>query len=114
MSLTGGGGGAGLAGLVPRFAHVVGTAAHLLGHVEGELVLTRVVEVTVAHALPHVCNTRHEDRRERETERDLRQGPLDTRAYRHTDGSDRVPVVSGQFYNNDLYFTSTTSGSPCK
>lgn len=40
--------------LVPSFSHVVGTAAHLLGHVEGQLVLTRVVEVAVAHALSHV------------------------------------------------------------
>lgn len=47
--------GAGLAGLVPGLAHVVGTAAHLLGHVEGQLVLARVVEVAVAHALAHVC-----------------------------------------------------------
>ena len=53
--LTCGGRGAGFTGLVPGLAHVVGTAAHLLGHVEGQLVLTGVVEVTVAHTLPHVC-----------------------------------------------------------
>jgi len=53
--LTCGGRGAGLAGLVPGLAHVVGTATHLLGHVEGQLVLARVVEVAVAHALAHVC-----------------------------------------------------------
>lgn len=47
--------GAGFAGLVPGLAYIVGTAAHLLGHVEGQLVLARVVEVAVAHALPHVC-----------------------------------------------------------
>lgn len=54
-TLTGGRSGTGLTRLVPGFAHVVGAAAHLLGHVEGQLVLTRVVEVAVAHALPHVC-----------------------------------------------------------
>lgn len=53
--LTGGGSRAGLTRLVPGFPHIVGTAAHLLGHVEGKLVLTRVVEVTVTHTLPHVC-----------------------------------------------------------
>lgn len=58
-SLTGGWGGAGLAGFVPGLAHIVGTAAHLLGHVEVELVLARVVEVAVAHTLPHVCHAEH-------------------------------------------------------
>lgn len=45
----------GFARLVPGFPYVVGAAAHLLGHVEGQLVLAGVVEVAVAHALPHVC-----------------------------------------------------------
>ena len=54
-ALTCGGRGAGFTGLVPGLAHVVGAAAHLLGHVEGQLVLTGVVEVTVAHTLPHIC-----------------------------------------------------------
>ena len=62
-TLTCGGRGAGFTGLVPGLAHVVGAAAHLLGHVEGQLVLTGVVEVTVAHALPHVCgDTASEER----------------------------------------------------
>lgn len=56
-SLTGSRSWTGLARLVPGFPHVVGAAAHLLGHVEGQLVLTRVVEVAVAHALSHVCMT---------------------------------------------------------
>lgn len=56
FQLTGGRGRAGFTGLVPGLAHVVGTAAHLLGHVERQLVLTRVVEVAVTHALPHVCD----------------------------------------------------------
>lgn len=56
MTLTGSRSWTGLARLVPGFPHVVGTAAHLLGHVEGQLVLARVVEVTVAHALSHVCD----------------------------------------------------------
>lgn len=34
LILRGGGGRAGLAGLVPGLAHVVGTATHLLSHVE--------------------------------------------------------------------------------
>lgn len=54
-SLTGSRSRTGLARLVPGFPYVVGAAAHLLGHVEGQLVLTGVVEVAVAHALPHVC-----------------------------------------------------------
>lgn len=52
--LTAGRRGAGLAGLVPGFADVVGAATHLLGHVEGKLVLAGVVVVAVAKALPHV------------------------------------------------------------
>ncbi len=56
-TLTGGRRGTGLAGSVPGFAHVIGAAAHLLGHVEGELVLAGVVEVAVAHALSHICET---------------------------------------------------------
>lgn len=56
--LTGGRSWTGFTRLVPSFPHVVGAAAHLLGHVEGQLVLTRVVEVAVAHALSHVCHTR--------------------------------------------------------
>lgn len=40
--------------LVPGFADIVGAAAHLLGHVGRELVLTRVVVVSVTHALPHI------------------------------------------------------------
>lgn len=52
--LTAGRRGAGLAGLVPGFADVVGAAAHFLGHVEGKLVLTGVVVVAVAEALSHV------------------------------------------------------------
>lgn len=58
LPLTGGRSWTGLARLVPGFPHVVGAAAHLLGHVEGQLILTRVVEVTVAHALSHVCVNR--------------------------------------------------------
>lgn len=54
--LTGGRSGTGLTRLVPSFPHVIGAAAHLLGHVEGELVLTSIVEVAVADTLPHVCN----------------------------------------------------------
>lgn len=57
-TLTGGRGRAGLTRLVPGFAHIVGAAAHLLGHVEGQLVLARVVEVAEAHALSHVCRPR--------------------------------------------------------
>ena len=53
--LTAGWCGAGLTRLVPGLANVVGAAAHLLGHVEGELVLTRVIVVAIADALPHVC-----------------------------------------------------------
>lgn len=41
-------------GLVPGFAHVIGTAAHLFGHVEGQLIFTGVIEVTVTDTLPHV------------------------------------------------------------
>lgn len=44
----------GLAWLVPGFSNIIGTAAHLLGHVEGQLVLTCVIEVTVTHTFPHV------------------------------------------------------------
>lgn len=58
-TLTGGWGRAGLTGFVPSLAHIVGAAAHFLGHVEGELVLARVVEVAVAHTLPHVCHVEH-------------------------------------------------------
>ena len=54
--LTSPGGWAGFAGLVPGLAHVIGTAADLVGEVEGQLVLTRcAVEVPVAQALSHVC-----------------------------------------------------------
>lgn len=55
MTLTGGRSRTRLTRLVPGFPNIVGAAAHLLGHVEGQLILTRVVEVTVAHTLPHVC-----------------------------------------------------------
>lgn len=55
--LTRGRRGTGLAGSVPGFAHVIGAAAHLLGHVEGELVLAGVVEVAVTHTLSHICET---------------------------------------------------------
>lgn len=61
LSLTGSRSWTGLAWLVPGLPHVVGAAAHLLGHVERQLVLTRVVEVAVAHALPHVCIKKEED-----------------------------------------------------
>lgn len=44
-------------GSVPGPSNVVGAAAHLLGHVEGQLSVTRPVvrvEVPVAETLPHV------------------------------------------------------------
>lgn len=63
LTLTGSRSWTGLAWLVPGLPHVVGTAAHLLGHVEGQLVLARVVEVTVTHAFPHVCITRRKTER---------------------------------------------------
>lgn len=46
------------AGFIPGTANVVGAAAHLFGHVEGQLSVTRLVvgvKVPVAIALPHVC-----------------------------------------------------------
>lgn len=58
VTLTGCRSRTGLARLVPGFSHIVGTAAHLLGHVEGQLVLTGVIKVTVTHAFPHVCSAR--------------------------------------------------------
>lgn len=58
MTLTGSRSWTGLARFVPGLSNIVGAAAHLLGHVEGQLVLARVVEVAVTHALPHVCITR--------------------------------------------------------
>lgn len=57
VKLTGSRSRTGLAGLIPSFSHIVGAAAHLLGHVERQLVFTRVVEVAVAHAFSHVCVT---------------------------------------------------------
>lgn len=54
LILTGSRSWTGFAWLIPGFPHIVGTAAHLFGHVEGQLVLTRVVKVTVTHTLPHV------------------------------------------------------------
>lgn len=59
-TLTGSWSGTGLTRLVPGFSHIVGTAAHLLRHVKGQLVLTRVIKVMVTHAFPHVCK-RKED-----------------------------------------------------
>lgn len=44
--------------LVPGSPDVVGTATHFLSHVEGELVLTRIVVVPIAKALPHVCEAK--------------------------------------------------------
>lgn len=44
----------GFARLVPGFSNIIGTAAHLFSHVEGELILTCVIEVTVTHTFPHV------------------------------------------------------------
>lgn len=64
MTLTGSRSRTGLAWLVPGLSNIVGTAAHLLGHVERQLILTRVVEVTVTHTLPHVCITRGTDNSE--------------------------------------------------
>lgn len=61
LELTGGRSWTGFTRLVPSFPHVVGTAAHLLGHVEGQLVFTRVVEVAVAHTLSHVCHARRKE-----------------------------------------------------
>lgn len=58
LTLTGSRSWTGFTWLVPGFSHIVGAAAHLLGHVEGQLVLTRVIEVAVTHTLPHVCVTR--------------------------------------------------------
>lgn len=58
FTLTGRGSWTGLTRLVPGFPHVVGAAAHLLRHVEGQLVHTRVVVVSVTHTLPHVCITK--------------------------------------------------------
>lgn len=58
MTLTGSRSWTGLARFVPGLSNIVGAAAHLLGHVEGQLVLACVVEVAVTHALPHVCITR--------------------------------------------------------
>lgn len=55
VTLTGCRSWTGFTRLVPRFSHVVGTAAHLFGHIEGQLVLTRVIEVTVTNTLSHVC-----------------------------------------------------------
>lgn len=49
--------GALFAGFIPRTADVVGAAAHLFGHVEGQLAVARSVvrvKVPVAVALPHV------------------------------------------------------------
>lgn len=54
-TLTGGWNRTRLTRLVPGFSHIVGTAAHLLCHVEGQLVLTRVIKVMVTHTFPHVC-----------------------------------------------------------
>lgn len=50
----GGGSRAGFTWFVPGFAHIIGTTAHLFGHVEGQLIFTRVIEVTIADTLPHV------------------------------------------------------------
>lgn len=58
LTLTGSRSWTGLTRLVPGFPHVVGTATHLLGHVEGQLVLTCIIEVTITHTLPHVCITK--------------------------------------------------------
>lgn len=61
LGLTSAGHGTLLAGFVPGTANVVGAAAHLLGHVEIELAVARLVvgvEVPVAVALPHVCTAK--------------------------------------------------------
>lgn len=58
LDLTAAGHGALFAGFIPRTADVVGAAAHLFGHVEGQLAVARSVvrvKVPVAVALPHVC-----------------------------------------------------------
>lgn len=62
-ALTGGRGRTGLAGSVPGFAHVIRATAHLLGHVEGQLVLTGVVEVAIAHTLSHICTSKTKNTR---------------------------------------------------
>lgn len=54
MALTAGRRGAGLAGPIPGLAYVVGTAAHLLGHVYSQLILTRAIIIPKAGTLPHV------------------------------------------------------------
>ena len=65
-ALTAGRGGTGLAGSVPGLADVVRAAAHLPGHIKGQLIPTRAVIVPEADALPHVCSwvrKRREDKR---------------------------------------------------
>lgn len=49
---------------MPGTANIVGAAAHLFGHVEGQLSVTRLVvgvKVPVAIALPHVCQGEKKD-----------------------------------------------------
>lgn len=56
--LTGAGDRTLFTGFIPGAADVVGAAAHLLGHVEGQLSITSPVvgvKVPEAVALPHVC-----------------------------------------------------------
>lgn len=58
MTLTGSRSWTGLARFVPGLSNIVGAAAHLLGHVEGQLSITSPVvgvKVPEAVALPHVC-----------------------------------------------------------
>lgn len=70
-SFTGAGHRTLFAGLIPGTANVVGAAAHLFGHVEGQLAVTRLVvrvKVSVAVALPHVCQGERERERGRPTQ----------------------------------------------
>lgn len=63
-SFTGAGHGTLFTGFIPSTANVVGAAAHLFGHVEGQLSVARLVvrvKVPVAVALPHVCRGEKED-----------------------------------------------------
>lgn len=51
---------AGLAGLVPGLAHIVGTAAYPPGYVEGQLIATCcAIVVSVANTFSHVWRNRH-------------------------------------------------------
>lgn len=117
-ALTTGGGRAGLTGSIPGLADVVGTAAHPLGHVKGQLIPTRAVVMPEADALPHVCSwVGEKDVGKRHQRKTVREAEAHSQIHLKTTGLTSLRQHTGECHSHvDLSWAvhtwTTIHGSP--